>query len=393
MNSTALTAQAPPQQLTEWKSPAAIKSRIAAIQNLMSEVLKPGTKDNEFSGDYGIIPGTGNKPSLWKAGSEQILAMFEIAVEPVVEDLSTDDCFRYRVTTRLTHAPTGQFLGAGVGEASTDETKYKWKRTYNQKEYDSIEFGRKRIKYSRYEDSLGMWVDKEEMQIRTEPADLANTILKMAKKRSQIDATLTVTGASSMFDQDLEDLPEGTKQEREPAKGKGKTKPAAQVKCSECNATGGHLPKCSKRESQQTQDATKQEDVICGKCGKLNGHEDNCVDAKSAAKTEPAKSDAGTETVVAIQSVEEKLKKADKKGFQAPYFVLNVVDREKLEWRMYVWDTKLHPYVKASTGQMLLCRYYSQGKTGDKVYCSLETILELGGVSYKDNKPVDKDDF
>jgi hypothetical protein len=43
-------------------------------------------------------------------------------------------------------------------------------------------------------------------QIRTEPADLANTALKMACKRAKIAMVLNVTAASDMFSQDLEDL-------------------------------------------------------------------------------------------------------------------------------------------------------------------------------------------
>ena len=45
-------------------------------------------------------------------------------------------------------------------------------------------------------------------QIRTEPADLANTILKMACKRAMIAMTLNVTAASDIFTQDIEDIPE-----------------------------------------------------------------------------------------------------------------------------------------------------------------------------------------
>ena len=43
-------------------------------------------------------------------------------------------------------------------------------------------------------------------QVRTESADLANTVLKMACKRAKIAMVLNVTAASDMFGQDLEDL-------------------------------------------------------------------------------------------------------------------------------------------------------------------------------------------
>ena len=38
-------------------------------------------------------------------------------------------------------------------------------------------------------------------------ADVANTVLKMAKKRAMVDGILTVTGASDIFTQDIEELP------------------------------------------------------------------------------------------------------------------------------------------------------------------------------------------
>ena len=247
MSTQGLATQA--KEIQQWTSPAHIKERISAIQKLMKDIMKPGTKENDFSGDYGIVPGT-KKPSLWKSGSEQILAMFQIAVEPVVEDLSVDDCYRYRVITRLTNSRTGEFLGAGVGEASTDETKYKWRRTYSKPEFEATDPDRRRLKYGQYKGNDGKWVDAQEMQVRQESADLANTVLKMAKKRSQIDATLTVTGASSMFEQDLEDLPEETQRELlSQRRGNKKPDETGNVICNECRATNGHLPSCPHRKA------------------------------------------------------------------------------------------------------------------------------------------------
>ncbi len=45
-------------------------------------------------------------------------------------------------------------------------------------------------------------------QIRTESADLVNTILKMGHKRAYVHGVIMATGASSIFTQDVEDLPE-----------------------------------------------------------------------------------------------------------------------------------------------------------------------------------------
>jgi hypothetical protein len=60
----------------------------------------------------------------------------------------------------------------------------------------------RRIKHAR---GKGGTTYKQE-QIRTEPADLANTILKMANKRAKMAMVLNVTAASDCFAQDLEDM-------------------------------------------------------------------------------------------------------------------------------------------------------------------------------------------
>lgn len=168
---------------------ADMRHRVNTIQEVMTAVMK---KDVH----YGIIPGC-KKPSLYKPGSEVLLATFQIATSIQVTDLSTDDCIRYQVRVIGTHAPSGMLLGEGIGECSSNEEKYKWRKAWDD-EWAATPENRRRIKFGKYKDK----------QVRTEPADVANTILKMAKKRAQIDMTLTTTGASDCFEQDVEDLPE-----------------------------------------------------------------------------------------------------------------------------------------------------------------------------------------
>lgn len=174
----------------------ALKSQIQTIQKVMKAVMK---KDIHF----GVIPGTDLKPSLYKAGSEVLLTTFHISCEPQVDDLSTSDEIRYRVRALGRHQASGIVMGIGVGEASTNEEKYKWRSAVCDEEFsDTIEEHR-RVKWKR--GSSGIY---KAHQVRTNPADLANTVLKMAKKRAQVDMTLTVLGASDLFAQDLEDGPE-----------------------------------------------------------------------------------------------------------------------------------------------------------------------------------------
>jgi hypothetical protein len=149
---------------------------------------------------YGVIPGT-DKPTLYKPGAEIILSMFRIAVDPTIEDLSTEEHIRYRVQCKGTHMPTGGHIGTGVGEASTKEEKYAWRKAVCTEEFQETPEHRRRIKWK-------SWNGNTERieQVRMNPADLANTILKMAKKRALIDLTLTATAASDAFTQDMEEL-------------------------------------------------------------------------------------------------------------------------------------------------------------------------------------------
>lgn len=179
---------------------AEIKAQVNRIQEVMGAVMK---KDAH----YGVIPGT-KKPTLYKAGSEVLLSTFRISVEPRVEDLSVGDEIRYRVHAVGKHMASGMVVGVGVGEASSSEEKYKWRKAVCDEEFDDTPEDRRRIKYQMdWGQRRGERVITKAKQIRTEPADVANTVLKMAKKRAQIDLTLTALAASDIFAQDLEDMP------------------------------------------------------------------------------------------------------------------------------------------------------------------------------------------
>jgi hypothetical protein len=173
---------------------ARIKAEKQLVRHAMEEVMK---KDMH----YGTIPGT-QKPTLYDAGATTILSLFHIALDPETEDLSTADQIRYRVRQVARHAPTGTMLGSAYGEASSNEEKYKWRRAVCKQEFDGTPEDRRRVKWAKGRDGIYS-ID----QVRTEPADIANTVLKMAAKRARVATTLQVTGASDVFAQDLEDLP------------------------------------------------------------------------------------------------------------------------------------------------------------------------------------------
>lgn len=172
-----------------------VQAQVNAIQEVMQKVMKRGTH-------FDKLPGCGDKPTLLKPGAEKIMMTFRLACDPEIEDLSTPDEIRYRVKTKLT-ARDGSFVGSGIGECSTNEEKYKWRKAVCDEEYEETPENMRRNKWGKYQGKA-----YQIKQIRTAPADLANTVLKMAKKRSLVDAVLTATAASDCFVQDIEDLPQ-----------------------------------------------------------------------------------------------------------------------------------------------------------------------------------------
>lgn len=176
-----------------------MKNQVQAIQQTMEAVMKSGVH-------YSVIPGTSKKdrdgkeltkPSLLKPGAEKIMMTFRLGCDPEVLDLSSADEARFRVKVKIFSILTGSLVGYGIGEASSNETKYKWRAAFGA-EFEEADPTRRRVKY--YKDGGST------KQVRQEIADVANTVLKMGKKRALVDGVLTATAASDAFDQDLEDL-------------------------------------------------------------------------------------------------------------------------------------------------------------------------------------------
>lgn len=228
------------------KTAVQVRAEVNLVQEVMKAVMKEGTH-------YGTIPGT-PKPSLWKPGAEVLAATFHIAPSFVVEDLSGVDFVRYRVTCTGTHQSSGIVMGAGMGECSSLEEKYKWRKATSAREFDNTPEDRKRFKYG-YDRVKRQ--EYEIKQVRAESADQANTILKMACKRAQVGMTLNVVAASDIFTQDIEDLPEELRPEAEapqaPVQGpqsKTESAPAATSTPSPATTTGGAAPDQPMKPSQ-----------------------------------------------------------------------------------------------------------------------------------------------
>lgn len=134
-------------------------AKIAQFQQLVHSQLKQNQ-------DYGIIPGT-PKPTLLKPGAEKILMLMGLRSEFDIVDSTRDfekGFFEYQVRCKLYRGDV--LITEGLGSANTKERKY----------------------------------------IKMDAYTMDNTVLKMAKKRALIDATLLVASLSEVFSQDLEDM-------------------------------------------------------------------------------------------------------------------------------------------------------------------------------------------
>lgn len=163
-------------------------NKVSSLQVVIQKTLKKGH-------DYDVIPGT-NKPTLLKPGAEKILMMFGITSEyEVVSSVEDWKNGVFAYTVRCILSKNGNKITEGLGNCNSKEDKYRYRWVKAQ--------------------DVPMGVDAETLKsnqygkLRIENDEIysiVNTILKMAKKRAQIDATLTVASLSEVFTQDVEDM-------------------------------------------------------------------------------------------------------------------------------------------------------------------------------------------
>ncbi len=140
---------------------SATMQKIAQFQSVVQQTLKQNH-------DFGIVPGT-SKPTLLKPGAEKILMLLGLSSEyDIIEKIQDYDTGFFAYTVRCTLTKNGTVVTQGLGHCNSKERKYT--------------------------------STKQDLFM------LGNTCLKMAKKRAQVDATLTVAALSEVFTQDMEDM-------------------------------------------------------------------------------------------------------------------------------------------------------------------------------------------
>jgi hypothetical protein len=206
---------------------ADIIAQVRLIQDVMGKVMQEGEH-------YGCIPGCGNRKTLLQPGAQKLTMTFRLAPEYQIQETNYDRGHKeYRVICTLKSITSGNFVGQGVGCCSTLEGKYRWKGgarkcpecgkeaiIKGKAEYGGgwLCFAKKGGCGAKWPDGdvkiEGQSVDKVE---HDSPADFYNTVLKMAKKRAFVDATITATAASDIFTQDVGDA-EGDETPEQPPK-------------------------------------------------------------------------------------------------------------------------------------------------------------------------------
>jgi hypothetical protein len=165
-------------QSIDVRSVEATLRKVAEFQAVVRSTLREGL-------DYGVIPGS-SKPTLLKPGAEKILMVFGLTSRyEILEAVRDYDKGFFAFTVQCTLEKNGVVVTEGLGHANTREKRY----------------------------TSGKAQD---------PYTLANTVLKMAKKRALVDATLTVASLSEIFTQDLEDLEEDEAEQRPEQRQNGK---------------------------------------------------------------------------------------------------------------------------------------------------------------------------
>jgi hypothetical protein len=210
------------QQFLPVMSMATALQRYSMTVEFTKQIMRAGI-------DFGVVPGTGNKPTLLKPGAEKLCSFFGLspAFVPIdtVEDWTGADhgneaFFLYRYRCELYR--NGTMIGSGVGSCNSWESKYRYRNA--QRVCPSC--GQSTIIKGK-SDWGGGWVclkskggcgqkykegdaaiERQDVGKVKNPdvADVVNTVDKMAQKRALVAATLIAVNASEFYTQDVEDL-------------------------------------------------------------------------------------------------------------------------------------------------------------------------------------------
>jgi hypothetical protein len=176
--------------------------------------------------DYGRIAGS-EKPTLLKPGAEKLIDLFGCTPEfTLVPEFCHEDFesgfFKYTFRCRIISREAGKALAEGYGSANSRESRFRWRLAHRKCPVcnkDAIiqgksEYGGGWVCFKKKGGCGEKYVVTDERitsqtvgRVENEDiADLDNTILKMAKKRAQVDGAIALARCSDTFTQDVEDF-------------------------------------------------------------------------------------------------------------------------------------------------------------------------------------------
>ena len=166
---------------------ADIKRNIMMCERLVNEVLEAGV-------DYGKVPGVA-EPFLQDPGAGKIMAAFNLYAEHhILSERLESGLISYLIAARLVHRESGRVVAEGIGAASTEETKHKYRWVKNPEDYgyhpDDFQGRAKR----KAKDGSG---DTEYHIPNPERGELQHVVASMAAKRAEKDACQSLPGVGS----------------------------------------------------------------------------------------------------------------------------------------------------------------------------------------------------
>jgi hypothetical protein len=209
-------------------APAEANRRLQQLQAFVQSVMVQDL-------DYGVIPGTGDKPTLLQPGAQKLAELYGFSHRWIPVESVKDwerGFFYFEFRCELTSRRDGAFVGEGIGSCNSRESKYsgRWvgaseipgdksayqKRTGARWVYASDlppGIDKRTLKAQQRTSKKGgqyavyQLVDEQYLLPNPDPYSLVNTMQKMAAKRAYIHAVIAATRSASVFTQDVEDLP------------------------------------------------------------------------------------------------------------------------------------------------------------------------------------------
>ena len=173
--------------------------RLAVARKEFAEFVSGQLKEGIH---FGVVPGT-SKPTLLKPGAEEVVRLYQCAATfPASEMIVREDftvsppLYAYRVLCRIVDA-YGVVRAEGWGSCSSMESKYRYR-------YETWRGPGKADPAQGW--APNKWGKMARRIDNPDVSDQQNTILKMACKRAQVAAALSLGCASEYFTQDVDDL-------------------------------------------------------------------------------------------------------------------------------------------------------------------------------------------